>query len=764
MSWFYVGTIVYCVGIYIGLVNYTLYDFQWMALLWSAFGMMTILLLKRTSKVFFIALMLSFFSLGIFFGLMGGYAKYEIGNLFYKDVTVVGRIDPFSVNHADYGDSCIVISDRIYTNNITNKSSVKIRISTKTNLPESGSISVKGLLRPLYVMRNPGTFDMEEWNRVQGLAGRIRKAEWNVVNEEAFSWRDVTDYLATQNIRLKKYLQENIQGEAGVLLGNMLLGGNRGLSDETKEIFANNSISHLLAVSGTHILLLVSFLSLLLKSIKPKRRGFIIVGILVFYVAMCGFRPSVLRGFFMSLPLILNIKGVERGRLLAVIAMLFLTWNPLWLLDVGFQLSFAAAAGILWLGPKIRGYFHLYFPYYVAEVFTITAAAQMATLPLVVQYFHQFSFLSFVSSLILVPFLEIGALTALIGVAANYFLNISYLFDFSGWVIQQVLLWAELLSQMKIFNIVLPSQPLITWALYGLCLLFLFDYSVVYFVPFLWRRRMAKISGSLFLVVIAFTLQCPRGNRLYFLDVGQGDAAIFVSNKNEVAVIDTGGVLGYDVGSRVLTPFLYSEGIREIDVLLLSHGDLDHAGGAAGLVRNILVKQIVLPGGDKSEYIENLLKVAENTNIVQAKKGSEIQFYDAKLKILSAPELGKGNEASVVTELCCNGSKVLFTGDIDWKQEQQLALRDNYNVLKVPHHGSKYSNSQDFLEQVRPQVSVISVGRDNGYGHPHKEALERLEAVGTKVLRTDYDGMVKLRFDDGGIVVETFPRKRSPFL
>lgn len=716
--------------------------------------MMTVLLLKRLSKVFFVVLVFSFYCLGIFFGLNGGYAKYEIGNLFYKNVTVAGRIDPFSVNHGSYGDSCIVISEQISGDNVTNYSSVKIRISTSKTLPESGNVLIKGVLRPLYVMNNHGTFDMETWNRVQGLAGRIRNAQWTVMTDEGFSWNEITDYLAIQNIRLKKFLQENIQGEPGILLGNMLLGGNRGLSDETKEIFANNSISHLLAVSGTHILLLVSFLSFLLRKLKPNWRGCIIVGILTLYVAMCGFRPSVLRGFLMSIPLILDIRGVERGRLLAVTAMLFLTWNPLWLLDVGFQLSFVAAAGILWLGPKIRGYLHLYFPYCVAEVFTITAAAQMATLPVVMEYFHQFSLLSFISSLILVPFLEIGALTALVGIAVDYFLDLSFIFDISGFVIRQVLTWAEMLSQLKMLNIVFPVQPLITWVLYGLFILFLFDYSVVYFIPFLWRRRAAKISGALFLVTIVCTLWWPQGNRLYFLDVGQGDAAIFVSDKNEVAVIDAGGVPGYDVGSRVLTPFLYSEGVRKIDVLLLSHGDMDHAGGAAGLARNIPVKQIILPGGDKSEYIYNLLKVAENTVIVQAKQGSEMRFHDANLKILSSPESGRGNEASVVSELSCNGTKVLFTGDIDWQQERQLDLQGNYMVLKVPHHGSKYSNSQEFLEQVSPRVSVISVGRDNGYGHPHKEALERLQAVGTRILRTDYDGMIKLKFEDGRIIVE----------
>ncbi|MCQ2362628.1 MAG: DNA internalization-related competence protein ComEC/Rec2 [Acidaminococcaceae bacterium] len=745
MNWLYFGAVAYGAGVYLGLLNYTLYDFQWLALLWSIFGLTAIWLLKRTSKVFFIAIMLSLFSTGIFFGLGGGYAKYEIGNLFYKKISVVGRIDPFSVNHADYGDSCIVIAEKIYTDKLVSETPVKIRISVQNTLPESGVIAVKGTLKPLHVMRNPGTFDMEIWNRVQGLGGRIRSAEWETITNENFSIRNITDYLAIKNRQCKQYLQENIPGEAGVLLGNILLGGNRGLTDETREIFANNGISHLLAVSGTHILFLVSVLTVILNFIKNKWRQSIIVAILVLYVALCGFRPSVLRGFFMSLPLILNAEGVERGRLLTIIAVIFLTLNPLWLLDVGFQLSFAAAAGILWLGPKLRGYFHLVFPYTIAELFTITAAAQLATLPLLVHYFHQFSCLVFLSGLILIPFLELGVLAALAVAIMQYCLETSILMDFSGLVIRQTLIWAEMLGRMTFFNVILPLQPVLTWVLYGLFLLFLFDFSVIYFIPFLWRRRLVGVWGGLFLTVITCTIFWPRGNRLYFLDVGQGDAAVFISEKNETVVIDTGGVLGFDVGSRVLTPFLYGEGIRKIDVLLLSHGDLDHAGGAAGLARNIPIRQIILPQGDKSESILKLLKVAEKTNIVHAKKGETIKLSEASLEILAAPELGKGNAVNVVAELNCKGERVLFAGDTDWQQEQQLNLQGGYAVLKASHHGSKYSNSQQFLEMVHPKNTVISVGRDNGYGHPHREMLERLKATGTKIYRTDYSGMVKFR-------------------
>ena len=166
------------------------------------------------------------------------------------------------------------------------------------------------------------------------------------------------------------------------------------------------------------------------------------------------------------------------------------------------------------------------------------------------------------------------------------------------------------------------------------------------------------------------------------------------------------------------------------------------------------VKKIILATDNLSEYQENMVRLAESNVIVQAAQGLTCNVDGVEVKILDVPEKSVKNTDSVVAEVVWKGYGMLFPGDMDSNKERELAWLRKYQIVKVPHHGSKYSNSEEFYEAVQPEVAVISVGRDNGYGHPHREALEHIYESGAQVFRTDRDGMIKVEFNDDGYRVK----------
>lgn len=747
----YLTVLAYMVGCYYGLMNDTWIHWRWLFLTWSLVALLGMVLAKKMVRVFFVALVLCFFSFGLWSGTGGDYPDKALAPLYYQSVTVQGSIDPLSVKHYDKGSSCVVQADSISCGEQKKKVSWKFRISTSGVLPDSGYVMAEGKLLPLHALRNEGTFDMETWNRVNGFGGRIRKAEVSILPEGGSLWCNISDRFALWNLSIRQQIMAVLPNDRGALLCGMVLGGQNGISEETQEVFRANGLSHLLAVSGTHVLLLISFLSLLLKPLPNKYRLPILLFLLCAYAFLCGLKPAVLRALLMALPIIFSVQKVERSNLFLLIAMLLLVIKPLWLLDVGFQMSFAAAGGILWLGKKLRGYAHLYFTDFVAEIVTVTGAAQLGVLPFLIGYFHQFSLLSFVSSLLLIPVLELGVVLGLIGYGVLLLSGWTLPLQWAGLVIVQVLNWADLLSAIPGTMLTVATMPWWCGALYYLWLVFLLFLPVVHRITLPVRRGVLWLCFAVLAGTYGWCNFGPLPFCAYFLDVGQGDCAVLITPERRTIVIDTGSTY---IGSRILVPFLHSKGINKVDLLLLSHGDFDHAGGAVGLVRNMPVKKIILATDNLSEYQENMVRLAESNVIVQAAQGLTCNVDGVEVKILDVPEKSVKNTDSVVAEVVWKGYGMLFPGDMDSNKERELAWPRKYQIVKVPHHGSKYSNSEEFYEAVKPEVAVISVGRDNGYGHPHREALERINAVGTQIFRTDWDGMIKVEFNDNGYRVK----------
>ncbi len=740
INYIYVGSLLFILGCYGSLEWWKLEDYN-VFLLWVILVLLVSLRLKRLRKFWGVSFCTIFFLVGAWAGsnALPNPAK-ELQPYFQQQVLSYGSIVPESVKRYPYGTSFVLRCEQTEGFNY----SQNLRVFTKEkDIPQMGKVWCSGELLSLNALRNPGGFDGERWHYLQGLGGRLRKAKVEVVSEEG----SLLDELAVFNLCLRERILEVASGESGALLCGMLLGGSVGLSDEMREVFAANGLAHLLSVSGTHFALLAGFLLLVLRPFPVKVRKVVVFALLCAYALLCGLKPPIVRALCMSVILLFGGSGAARGNLLCLNGIVLLCFTPAWLLDVGFQLSFGAVAGLIWLYPKLKGYCCHYLPAILGEAIAVTMAAQLAVLPFLVTYFHQLPLISLVSNILLMPVLELATILTMIGVTFDFFFPCSEtLIILAAWLVEQVLVQAKLLASLPFSTVVVGSLPLFCTVFYYFALAIWADLPCVQFVHNRERKLFLGVVGALLFGTVLWKHFAPIPFTAYFLDVGQGDCAVIHTPERKVIVIDTGGLKNYDTGSRVLVPFLRSLGESKVDALLLSHYDYDHAGGVEALARNIQIESIILPSADTSSEVEAaLLRNEKFTFVERASVGRKYEFGGTVLEIVDV------NEVSTVASMKYGNHSLLFTGDTNVSRESLLKHLDQYDVLKVAHHGSKHSSSLKFLEQVRPKVAVISVGVGNSYGHPHAETLQRLASVGSTILRTDELGAIKLVFDENGM-------------
>ena len=681
-------------------------------------------------------------------------AEQQLAAYMGRQVLVTGDIEPLSVRDSGGFTSAVVRCRRLEVLHGGEAPtpvpySGRLRVSLQGSLPEAGRVELSGMLEELVSLRNPGGFDAQAYNRVQELGGRVSRAQLVRVEPRVLWWQR----FALWNKCLSQSIEQAAGKEYGALLSGMVLGGSGRLDEETRELFTNNGLAHLLSVSGTHLLLLTGLLLAVLRPVPLPWRRLSVVALLMAYAVLCGLRPPVLRALVMSSVLLLGGRGAERGRLLLLAAAGLLCWQPLWLQDIGFQLSFAAAAGLLWLLPACKRLLPEALPEPVSEGLAVTLAAQLAVLPLEVYYFHQFSLIALVSNILLVPVLELAAQLALVG-ALLPVLGV-WLLQAAAWLTAQVVVQARFFAGLPWSTLVVGELPAYCLVLYYALLALLADFGWLQLLRNAERRVAIGCCVLLLAATVLYQQYRPLPLTCYFLDVGQGDCAVVVTPSHRIAVIDTGGLQNLSTGARVVAPFLRTLGKREIDVLLVSHYDYDHVGGAVDLLRHVRVKTLVLPNEalteESSKMRQRLLAEAQRAQVQLAASGLRYELDDGvELTLVDVPpEAVAGNEASTLAALVCAQGSVLFTGDMGAERERWLELA-HYDVLKAGHHGSRYSSSPEFLQQVQPELTVLSCGMGNRYGHPHAETLERLRDVGSAAARTDEQGCVKVVFDEGG--------------
>jgi len=471
----------------------------------------------------------------------------------------------------------------------------------------------------------------------------------------------------------------------------------------------------------------------------------------------------------MGLLLLLSVLLERDSQLmnaLCLAGLALLVWSPTDLWDPGFQLSFAATAGIIYLAAPFTGCLkERGWPHWLAAAVAVSLAAQLPVTPIMLAHFNQLSLIGVAANLLVVPLAgpttTLGMLALLTQLASETAASLLFNTLWLLLIALRVVVWAAAAIPGAMVHLPAPSwAPVSAWC--GALLL----------IPYLATRVWTRLAASgLLAVAIALSVWpwvSPGDGRLRitFLDVGQGDATLVELPEGPRILVDggPGGARRFDVGERVLSPFLWNRPVGRLDVVALSHSDSDHAGGLGAVLRHFRVGEFWEsgrwgPGGE--DALLALLQSGAARRVLGA--GQRLWLGNALVTVLNPggqPSVSP-NDDSLVLRLDWRGVSVLLTGDLGWRGEARVLERGEpvrVLTLRVGHHGSRFSSTTRFLEAARPPFAIISVGARNPFRHPTPEALARLEAAGARIYRTDRDGAIVIETDGMRLCITRWAR------
>ena len=533
-------------------------------------------------------------------------------------------------------------------------------------------------------------------------------------------------------------------------LKSFILGDNSSIPEETLSSYRQNGISHLFAVSGMHVTLLSSFLLKLLNKINKKElvNEIIVMAFLLFYMFIVSFSVSIIRATLMivlaKLSKLLNIK-LKTIEIFILVLIITLFLNPFYLFSISFQFSFIVSLYLIVFSNLINNSDN-----YLKKIFLTSFIAFLAGIPIQINNFFSINFLSVLFNLIFVPFFSIIIFP---------FSLITFIFPFLIYILSLFINIFECISNffsnISCFNITLSHMPIYVFISY---------YILITLILFYIRKKTYFPILILFFVLFIHynIIVFINYHVLTFVDVGQGDSTLIkLKNGKGNILIDTGGIINYNSSSnysltlQTIIPYLKSVGIKSLNYLVITHGDYDHMGEAINLVENFKVEKVIFNCGDFNELEQNLIKVLDKKKIPYYSCIKELNINDNKLYFLNNKDYGNENDNSSIIYTELNNHKFLFMGDAGVEVEEDLIRKYNLqdiDVLKVGHHGSRTSSSIEFINEINPKYSIISIGKNNRYGHPNKEVLENLSD--SKIYRTDKDGSIMLKIKNNKLKIE----------
>ena len=621
-------------------------------------------------------------------------------------------------------------------------------------LPQIGDkIFSQGNLKLITNYKNPGQIDGVTRLKSDGITARMSagKAGIEIESVEGNFWTKFLRLVAAIRQHYKDSMSSVMSAEDAAAIFAMLFGGYAGLNPELVEEFQTTGIVHILSVSGSHMSLLAAATAYLCLLLKFPRKVTLALGIFVIgtYTLLSGVLPQVIRSAIMGI-LVFTATALEvesiGARLLTLTALGMLIVKPLLIFDITFQLSFASTAGLIYLAGDLRNLMYR-LPRWFSYPAAMTLSAQIASLPIIIWYFNQVSLSSVLANVFVMPLLEIVIVGGLLGGL------IALIIPFLGkifFVVESLIFGTgaelnRLFAKLPFSAVQVPTLGLTA--------------GFVYYLALIFRRAEFLL---LLIIVLIFNFRTSGELEVNFIDVGQGDCAVVLTPNRKCLIFDTGGVREkmFDVGGRVVLPYLKHEGVREVDTIFLTHVHEDHSGGAGSIIKKLPVREIITAGEPKSEYAA-VFGISENFlgNLRTGKTGEHFIIDGVDVEIIFAPNVGTGNEISNVYKISYGDITFLITGDLIIENENEM-LREKVDVsstvLKVGHHGSKTSSSEEFLKAVNPKCAVICVGYGNNFGHPRAEVLERLNNLDVKIFRTDIDGLIKFKTDGKKLSVNTF--------
>ena len=516
-----------------------------------------------------------------------------------------------------------------------------------------------------------------------------------------------------------------------------ILGNDSKIDDTIKESYQTNGIKHLFSISGMHLYIIILFINFLFKKLKLNK--LILFMFLIFFIFLTGFKITLLRCSLYYLLKLLSSKYNMKFKsefILLITLILLLIHNPYYIYDSSLYFSFIITFFIL-ISNKLyidKSYFK--------KLYIISFIAFLSSIPIISYFYYNINFLSIMYNIILSPFISFMIFPlCVITFLIPYFDNLCFL------IIRSFEKFSLCLSTITFATVKISKPNFVFIAIYYIFLYLSLKldrkYVIIIFLIIIVKINVNSISNNM---------------RIVFLDVNQGDSELMVTKYGKSALIDTGGNAG-EFGNYVekrIIPYLSSIGLKKINFLVLTHGDFDHMGEAINLVNNFRVEKVVFNCGEFNDLEKELIKALDKKKIKYYSCIKELNIDNNKLYFLQTGEYDNENDNSNVIYTELSGYKFMFMGDAGIDKEKDIL--DKYNitdvdVLKVGHHGSKTSSSKNFINEINPKYSIISVGKNNRYGHPNKEVLNNLED--SKIYRTDQDGSIMFKIKNNELKIET---------
>ncbi|WP_236015457.1 DNA internalization-related competence protein ComEC/Rec2 [Planococcus soli] len=639
---------------------------------------------------------------------------------------------------------------------------------TMESLVDQSVFQVSGIFEAPSPPSHRYAFDMADYLKQNGAASLLAVQSIHTAKAND-TW---TNRLLGRRDAVKHHIRDHFPESLAAEAEALLIGERENMDPEDQRVHQTLGISHLFAISGLHVGIASGLLYVILIRLHVRKETAIIILLIVLplYAVIAGGAPSVWRAVSM-------VSVVLAGRLfgfrlpIAIIMLTsmiaFMLWNPYAMYKIGFQLSYGATFGIIY-SLKFLGDIQSS----VKTGFIITFISQMTLYPLLLFHFYELSLSAFVVNSLFVPLFTLLILpanflllllTALFQPAADL---VFYFYKPLREGIDQFMVWLAGLPY-QLWN---PGKP-------EFFMVVLLTASVYLFYCAAERKFRVRQLLIILVPAILFTAWPYLDPRLKvtFLDVGQGDSALIeLPHRRAVYLIDSGGVLRFDteafkekkrpyeIGRQVVAPYLKGSGISTIDTFIISHPDADHAEGAEEIFGLFAVDELHLtPGSASNALMIDLAPDAAEAQVVFPGGGSNWTVGETQFAYLS-PVDGEyeGNNDSLVLLMKTGDYRVLFTGDLEADGEKELLASygrelSGLTVLKVGHHGSKTSSSEEFLAALKPGLSIFSTGADNRYGHPSTEVVERFAEMKLKTLNTAENGTIRLLYDDGELELET---------
>lgn len=543
--------------------------------------------------------------------------------------------------------------------------------------------------------------------------------------------------------KIKAIIKEKLPDETGNLLLAILVGDKKDLSEQIQINFKNSNLSHMLAVSGAHVSYIIVGLTYITQnSIMGKRKGRVFcIFFLIIFMAITNFTPSVTRACIMAiLTLVSEIlyKKADIYTNISISALIILLYNPYSLLDLGFKLSFGGTIGIVIFmrfikkkqeEPKLLNY--------IKQMALVSICANIIIIPIIMNNFNTVSLTFLVSNILASPILAIivivGFSIIIISIISHSLSNI--LVFWLNPILNLLIKISSFCSKLPFAKILVVTPYIFNIIFYYTIILYLVNYNNL--KQFIKKKTVILLSIILILSNFIFYI-LPQDLKIYFIDVGQGDSTLIVTPSKKTILIDGGGSESFDVGEKVLLPYLLDRRIRKIDYIMISHFDTDHCKGIFTVIENLKVKNIIISKqAEKSENYKKFKEIVANKkiNIILVKAGDKIKIDKyIYFKILFPTEKlimqNPLNNNSIVSQLNYKSFKMLFTGDIEEIAEKEILnlQKDKLKstILKVAHHGSNTSSTQEFINSVKPELALIGVGKNNTFGHPSECVVEKL--------------------------------------